>query len=116
MKLLFDQNLSFKLCQRLANIFPGPEQLRQIGLDTADDRSVWNYARSNGFVIATLDVDFAELAAALGTPPKVVWLRCGNQTTDFIERLLHTHAKSILAFGMDAQANQSLTNRPGGCW
>jgi hypothetical protein len=25
MKLLFDQNLSFKLCERLADVFPGSE-------------------------------------------------------------------------------------------
>ena len=26
MKLLFDQNLSFKLCSRLASLFPGSDQ------------------------------------------------------------------------------------------
>jgi hypothetical protein len=28
MKLLFDQNLSFKLCERLSDIFPGSVQAR----------------------------------------------------------------------------------------
>ena len=28
MKLLFDQNLSFKLCRALADLFPGSDQAR----------------------------------------------------------------------------------------
>ena len=32
MKLLFDQNLSFKLCQALADLFPGSSQVRLLGM------------------------------------------------------------------------------------
>ncbi len=39
MKLLFDQNLSFKLCERLADLFPDSSQARLAGLAEADDRS-----------------------------------------------------------------------------
>ena len=38
MKLLFDQNLSFKLCRQLADIFPDSSQVRLLGLAEADDR------------------------------------------------------------------------------
>ena len=48
----------------------------------ADDRAIWRIA--NGLTIVTLDSDFADLAALFGPPPKVIWLRCGNQTTEFI--------------------------------
>lgn len=34
MKLLFDQNLSFKLCQRLADLFPDSDQVRRLGSPT----------------------------------------------------------------------------------
>lgn len=44
MKLLFDQNISFKLCRSLADLFPGSSQVRLAGLAQADDRAVWNYA------------------------------------------------------------------------
>ena len=37
MKLLFDQNLSFKLCQRLSDLFPDSNQVRQVGLAEAED-------------------------------------------------------------------------------
>ncbi len=36
MKLLFDQSLSFKLVDRLADLFPGSEQVSRLGLDRAD--------------------------------------------------------------------------------
>jgi Domain of unknown function (DUF5615) len=65
MKLLFDQNLSFKLCQSVADIFPGSSQVRLLGLEEADDRVIWEYAKSNGFLLVSVDADFAELAARL---------------------------------------------------
>jgi predicted nuclease of predicted toxin-antitoxin system len=101
MKLLFDQNLSYKLCDRFADVFPGSEQVRRLGLDVADDRTIWQYAMTNGFAIVSHDVDFADLAAVLGSPPKIVWLRCGNQPTESIERLLRDHAAAIIAFSSD---------------
>lgn len=41
MKLLFDQNLSFKLCGRLADLFPGSSHVRLLELHQADDRAIW---------------------------------------------------------------------------
>ena len=37
MKLLFDQNLSFKLCRQLLDVFPGSNQVRLLGLAEASD-------------------------------------------------------------------------------
>ena len=51
MKLLFDQNLSFKLCPRLADLFPDSCQVRLLGLAEADDRALWQHAKSNGFTV-----------------------------------------------------------------
>jgi predicted nuclease of predicted toxin-antitoxin system len=41
------------------------------------------------------------MAAALGTPPKVIWLRGGNQSTFAISSLIRLHAELIVAFGHD---------------
>jgi predicted nuclease of predicted toxin-antitoxin system len=101
MKLLFDQNLSFRLCQDIANIFPGSSHVRILGLDEADDRAVWDYAKADGFTIVSLDADFAEMAALLPPPPKVVWLRVGNQSTARIAMFLRRSADLILALDSD---------------
>ena len=104
MKLLFDQNLSHKLCRRLDDLFPQSSQINLIGLGSVDDRTIWQYAGSNGYVLVSLDADFAEMAALIGPPPKVIWLRPGNQPTAVIERLLRDHAETIAAFERDAAA------------
>src|ERR1035437_1591117 len=104
MKLLFDQNLSFKLCQVLADLFPGSSQVRLLGLAEADDSVLWQHAKTNAFVLVTQDSDFADIAALYGQPPKVIWLPCGNQPTDAIEKLLREHAQAIAAFEQDITA------------
>lgn len=101
MKLLFDQNLSFRLCQEIADIFPGSNHVRIIGLDEADDLSIWNYAKTNGFTIVSQDADFAEMAAMLPSPPKVVWLRAGNLPTTMIAIVLRQNAELIAALDHD---------------
>ena len=104
MKLLFDQHLSFKLCQYIADLFPNSNHVRLLGLEMADNRALWHYAGVNGFALVSLDADFAELATLLGPPPKAIWLRCGNQPTLEIEKLLRAHADIIHAFDTDEAA------------
>jgi predicted nuclease of predicted toxin-antitoxin system len=98
MKLLFDQNLSFKLCDRLADLFPDSKQVRLSDLESADDRAIWEFAKAQSFTIVSQDSDFADMASLFGPPPKVIWLRCGNQTTQFIEQLFRAHAEVINSF------------------
>ena len=74
MKLLFDQNLSFKLCENLADLFPESSHVRLLGLSEAGDLALWDYAKTNGFAIVSQDADFAEMAVLLRPSPKVIWL------------------------------------------
>lgn len=101
MKLLFDENLSFKLCQSIADLFPGSGHVRLLGLSESDDPAVWDYAKANGFAIVSQDADFAEMAALMGSPPKVIWLRAGNQSKTVMATLIRRHAELINAFGND---------------
>ena len=104
MKLLFDQNLSFKLCPALADLFPGSSQVRLVGLAEVDDTVVWRHAKANAFVLVSQDIAFADMSALCGQPSKVIWLRCGNQPTPVIEKLLRDHAQVIAAFEQDPTA------------
>lgn len=98
MRLLFDQNLSFRLCRSLADVFPNSKQTAGLGLARADDATLWTAAGRDGFTIVTLDADFADMAALRGPPPKVIWLRCGNQPTTVIEQLLRSNVPLISDF------------------
>ena len=66
MKLLFDQNISIKLCRSLAELFPDSNHVRLVELASASDRAVWEYAKINNFTLVSLDSDFAEMGALLG--------------------------------------------------
>ena len=47
LKLLLDQNLSFRLLEDLEAVYPGSTQVKLAGLDESDDIAIWNYAKDN---------------------------------------------------------------------
>ena len=55
-------------------------------------------------MLVTLDADFAEMATLNGPPPKVIWLRRGNQPTAAIEAMLREHEEAIASFERDDAA------------
>ena len=101
MKLLFDQNLSPKLVQCLADLFPSSSHVQSEGLDRANDDQVWDHARLNGFAIVTKDADYNNLSVLRGSPPKVIWLQLGNCTTEQVESALRARFAEIDAFDRD---------------
>jgi predicted nuclease of predicted toxin-antitoxin system len=101
MKLLFDQNISRKLVKELEYLFPGSNHVYLLGLEKASDEEVWSYARDNGFTIVTHDSDFNERSLVYGYPPKVIWLRTGNTSTQNIKQLMKKHSQDILLFEKD---------------
>ena len=103
-RLLFDQNLSPKLVERLSDIYPNSDQLDLLGLGTADDASVWRYAKDKGFVVVTKDADFADLSVLRGFPPKIVWIRRGNCSMADIENLLRRHNSEIEDLATDSNS------------
>lgn len=105
MKLLFDQNLSFRLVALLEDLFPGSEHVGTAGLASATDAEVWGYARRGGFVIATKDTDFRQRSFTEGHPPRVVWIRLGNCTTQQIADALRQSVGELAAFEADSEAS-----------
>jgi predicted nuclease of predicted toxin-antitoxin system len=105
MKLLFDQNLSYRLVPALERLYPGSVHIRDVGLAMADDETVWNYAKQHGLVIVSKGMDFYHRSVLFGHPPKVVWIRLGNCTTAHIAALLRTRQTDLLAFDQEANAS-----------
>lgn len=98
MKLLFDENLSRKLVERLADLFPGSKHVESEHLLQVPDQLVWDHAKANGFTIVTADADFYELATAFGPPPKVIWLRGYDYPTAVAEHLIRGQAVRLAEF------------------
>jgi predicted nuclease of predicted toxin-antitoxin system len=98
MKLLFDANISRRLTAKLQTHFEDCLHVDDIGLPIpAKDKEIWEYVLKNSLIIVTNDDDFLNLVNIKGFPPKVVLLRTGNQSNNFIEQLLIKHKANIEA-------------------
>jgi len=110
-KLLFDENLSRKLIALLAELYPGSAHVSEFDLLERPDREIWDFALQGDFVIVTNDADFYELAAALGPPPKVVWLRRWSHPTRDAAFVLRRDAVRITEFAADSGLGILLLDR-----
>jgi predicted nuclease of predicted toxin-antitoxin system len=88
MRLLFDQKISFRITQKLIDLFPECKHVSDCGLMNCDDPGIWEYARKNDYSIVTFDSDFYDISVINGHPPKIIWLRSGNLTTKEIVRIM----------------------------
>lgn len=95
MKLLFDEHLSYKLVLLLSDIFPNSKHVMDLGLTAANDREIWDYTKTNNYVIATKDSDFIDISNLLGAPPFVIWIRSGNTKVKDIENVFRKYSVLI---------------------
>ena len=95
MKLLLDQNLSWKLVKQLQGNYPGTEHIKTALTIHAEDIDIWQFAADNGFVVVSKDDDFEQRSILLGHPPKVIWITLGNCKTSDIEALLINSEETI---------------------
>ena len=88
MKLLLDQNISFRITNKIQDLFPGSKQVKELGLENSKDSFLWTYAKVNDYCIVTFDGDFYDLGLVKGSSPKVIWLRIGNTLTRILTMFL----------------------------
>ncbi|MBI3478866.1 MAG: DUF5615 family PIN-like protein [Nitrosomonadales bacterium] len=104
MKLLLDENLSYRLEAVLADIYPDSKHVRNAGLLGADDLSIWDYAAEHSFLLVSKDTDFYERSLVFGAPPKIIWLRIGNSTVNETIAILRSQYIVIRHFAEDKAA------------
>ncbi len=80
MKLLLDENISRRVVPFIQDLYPESTQVALVGLENTDDKIIRQYAIDNDFVIVTKDADFYDMTVLYGQPPKIVWLKMGNQS------------------------------------
>jgi predicted nuclease of predicted toxin-antitoxin system len=98
MKLLFDQNISFRILRLLSEDFVDCRQVRSVGLNDCKDEEIWRFAKQNGFTVVTFDADFFDISILRGFPPKIIWLRTGNLTTSDIAERIILNSLNIVSF------------------
>ncbi len=76
MKLLVDMNLSPRWVKTLIEAGIEAAHWSSLGPANASDTEIMTFARTNGYVVLTQDLDFSEiLAATEGAKPSVVQVR-----------------------------------------
>lgn len=103
MKMLFDQNISFRVLKDLEPIFPGSLQVRLAGLENETDSSIWSFAKQFNFIVVTFDGDFADIVNLKGFPPKVIWLRFIDQHSSAIVLKIKEKEPQIKDFAQDPE-------------
>jgi predicted nuclease of predicted toxin-antitoxin system len=87
--LWVDAHISPKLCPWIRRQFAlEAVHVRDLGLREAEDPEIFDRAREAQVVVFTKDEDFLDLVGRLGTPPQVLWLRCGNMSNARLWRIL----------------------------
>lgn len=104
MKLLFDENLSYRVVQAVQKFFPGSIHVTDPFSKIKEDSDIFSFARDNQFTIVTFDEDFYDLQLIKGFPPKIIWLRFGNSSNlKVISKLLESR-EAIFSFLKDTEA------------
>lgn len=99
MKLLFDDNISYRIVKKVAEVFPGCLHVNRTGLATpAPDKAIWEYSQKYDYVVVTFDDDFEDLHNLYGFPPKVIILRLRNTSTQAIADILMAKKADINDF------------------
>lgn len=78
--------------------------LRDLGLRDAKDKDIFEAAKKAQAMIVTKDSDFINLLDRYGSPPQIIWLRCGNTSNERMKSILSKcfpQALALLAAGED---------------
>ncbi len=62
--------------------------VRELGLRDAEDRQIFLAAKQDDTVMMTKDRDFLRMLDNLGSPPKVIWVTCGNTSNARLKEIL----------------------------
>lgn len=62
--------------------------LRDLGLRDAEDEEIFREAQKANAVVMTKDSDFILLLDKFGSPPKIIWLTCGNTSNSNLKIIL----------------------------
>ncbi len=99
-RLVSDENISWRLKKLLPKWDILPSNEIKLG-ERLTDIVIWQFAKSNNYTVLTFDEDFSEIQNLLAFPPKIIWLRTGNVSTNQIAAILLALEENIIKFLID---------------
>lgn len=89
MTIWIDAQLSPAIAVWLENNFSVKAfTMRDLGLRDAEDEEIFLEAKRRNAVVMTKDSDFLSLLDIFGSPPKIIWLTCGNTSNSNLKVIL----------------------------
>ncbi len=61
--------------------------VRDLGLRDASDRIIFEKAKEANAIVITKDIDFKIHQEKFGSPPKIIWLTCGNTSNKRLQEI-----------------------------
>lgn len=97
MTIWVDAQLSPRTARWITSNFPvTAAALRDLDLREANDEAIFTAAREANVIVLTKDGDFVRLLEQRGSPPKILWLTCGNTSEAALQQLLTRHLSTAL--------------------
>jgi predicted nuclease of predicted toxin-antitoxin system len=90
MKIWIDAQMSPAIATWISTNFADLEAIaaRDLGFQKAEDLIIFFAARGADVTVMTKDSDFIDLQEKLGSPPKVIWVTCGNTSNKRLKEIL----------------------------
>ncbi|MGO8700012.1 MAG: DUF5615 family PIN-like protein [Limisphaerales bacterium] len=70
--------------------------VRDLKLGSAEDEQIFFEARKAADLVITKDMDFVTLLERYGSPPKIIWLTCGNTSDAALRGILSARFQEAL--------------------
>jgi predicted nuclease of predicted toxin-antitoxin system len=92
MKLWIDAQISPAVAAWINRTFDHieAESVRALGLRDATDSEIFEEAKKADVIFMSKDGDFIQLIEQRGSPPKFIWVTCGNTSNTRMREILST--------------------------
>jgi predicted nuclease of predicted toxin-antitoxin system len=87
MRFLIDAQLPPALARWIESLGHKAEHVADIGMNDANDREIWLWARETNAIIISKDSDFVTLVTLEENCPPVIWIRLGNTRRRAVVRI-----------------------------
>lgn len=106
MKIWIDAQLSPSLAAWINRTFDDVQakSVKALGLRDASDIEIYEKAKLDNAIVMSKDDDFIQLIDQKGSPPKLIWITCGNTSNTKMREILSKtfpKAKKLLESGED---------------
>ncbi|MGV3602376.1 MAG: DUF5615 family PIN-like protein [Dyadobacter fermentans] len=95
--IILDAQLPPSLAVWIADTFEVPCFSAQfLNLRHAEDEEIFAFSQTKNAIVITKDDDFVSLVNRFGSPPKVIWLTCGNTSKNRLKEILSANLAPAL--------------------